>query len=75
MADIGHLGRCTTGGWILIAPQRCGNGHALAAYQVLVGHTVCSCPGGHTSWTCRTCGHTTHAPTLSEDCQPLNGPC
>lgn len=55
-------------------PQRCPNDHPLGPGQVTVGHLGCSCPGGHTTWTCAICGQTLYAPELSAHCRTLNGP-
>jgi hypothetical protein len=34
------------------APTHCPRGHEILPGRTLVGHQPCSCPGGHTTWTC-----------------------
>lgn len=65
----------TDDAWIVRAPQRCPNGHTLAAGQVLVGHAACTGHGGgHTTWTCRACEATVYGPALGTHCSVLDGP-
>lgn len=75
MADVGDLVPSTKGGWVLVAPTHCPNGHELSPNRCLVGHAPCSC-GGHTTWWCREpgCGATVYGPSLRESCAVLNGP-
>jgi hypothetical protein len=66
-----HRGR----GRVIEPPTRCANGHPLGPRQVLVGHEAClGHGGGHTTWTCRTCGHTEYGPPTDAHCTTLNGP-
>lgn len=65
---------CTNGTWIIRVPKHCPNGHRLRPNRVLVCTTAFSCMTRHTSWFCRKCGATTHAPPLGGDCTNLNGP-
>jgi len=55
-------------------PQSCPHGHRLRPGAMLVGHQPCSCPGGHTTWTCLACGAVVYAPPLRLDCRGLAGP-
>jgi hypothetical protein len=73
MPAVGELVRCTDGRWMTRPPTHCPRGHRLQPGRVLVGHKVCSCRGGHTSWTCE-CGAAIFAPPLSADCRVLVGP-
>lgn len=47
-----------------LAPARCPSGHPLRPPNVRVAYLPCSCAGvgGHHSWTCVECGHTTYDP-------------
>jgi hypothetical protein len=75
MPAVGQLVRTSVGTWITKAPTRCLNGHPLGGGQVLVGHQACQDgPGGHTTWTCRTCDETVYGPPLGPNCELLHGP-
>jgi hypothetical protein len=73
MATIGSLRRSTRCGWMVVAPAVCPNGHQLGPERLLVGHQPCSCPGGHTTWTCIECGAVTYAPPTGPGCRVLHG--
>jgi hypothetical protein len=69
---LGELVPTTIGKWIIHAPTRCPNGHALGPQQVLVGHQAClGHGGGHTTWTCRLCDATVYGPPLNTHCTTL----
>ncbi|MCV7424320.1 hypothetical protein H7K45_27605 [Mycobacterium yunnanensis] len=64
------------GRWITEPPTHCGNGHRFGSQRVLVGHVACMGHGGggHTTWHCRECDHTTYGPALAKHCTVLAGP-
>ena len=72
---LGELVPTTAGKWIIHPTTRCPNGHTLGPNHVLVGHQAClGHGGGHTTWTCRTCGATVYGPPLNSHCTTLDGP-
>lgn len=74
MHTFGDLVRCTEGGWMVLPPQHCPQGHQLGAGTTLVGHQPCagSCHGGHTTWECLACGAITYAPATGAGCRLLD---
>ena len=74
MPSFGNLVPCTDGGWMILPPQRCPNGHRLGPGAVLVGHQPCagSCHGGHTTWQCAACDAITYAPGVGAGCRLLD---
>jgi hypothetical protein len=71
---VGDLVPSTSGEWMVRPPMRCGNGHQLTPWRVLVGTAVCSCGDRHLTWFCSECGNTSYGPPLGLDCTVLNGP-
>ncbi|MGO9351066.1 MAG: hypothetical protein ACLP3C_09685, partial [Mycobacterium sp.] len=74
MPSFGNLVPCTEGGWMILPPQRCPNGHRLGPNLVLVGHQPCAgnCHGGHTTWECLSCNAITYAPGVGAGCRLLD---
>lgn len=52
-----------------IPPLLCVNGHQLRPPNVAVAHLPCSCagPGGHRTYTCKTCQDTVYDPPHVDD--------
>jgi hypothetical protein len=75
MPHFDDLVPCTEGGWMILPPRHCPNGHRLGPGAVLVGHQPCaagSCHGGHTTWQCLTCQVITYAPATGAGCRLLD---
>jgi hypothetical protein len=74
LPTVGSLVPCTKGGWMILPPQHCPNGHSLGPGRVLVGHQPCAggCHGGHTTWECLSCNAITYAPGVGAGCRLLD---
>lgn len=75
MAGLGDLVPCTEGGWMVLAPKVCPQGHPLGPGQMLVGHQPCAgyCGSGHLTWTCNECGAVIYHPPTGAGCRLLDG--
>jgi hypothetical protein len=75
MPSFGSLVPCTEGGWMILPPRHCPNGHQLGPNRVLVGHQPCSggCHGGHTTWECSSCNAIAYSPGVGAGCRLLDG--
>jgi hypothetical protein len=73
MPSFGSLVPCTEGGWMILPPALCPNGHSLGPNRMLVGHQPCAggC-GGHTTWECLSCNAITYWPGVGAGCQLLD---
>jgi hypothetical protein len=74
MPSFGSLVPCTDGGWMVLPPRHCPNGHRLAPNRMLVGHQPCAgtCRGGHMTWRCRRCDAAIYALGVGAGCRLLD---